>query len=476
MFATRGRVPLWWRIFHPATLIVELLKVYTVPLVMPIDYILSLVLDGPENTAGWSLIKKYGPPLAVAGAAKWYFGGTPNTFDRDVNGKVYLITGGTLGLGAQIAYELAVKGAQIVFLVRLLTDLWTVEFIDDLRQRASNFMIYAEECDLADLHSVRLFATKWLDNQPPRRLDGVVCCAAECIPYGSDRQSTANGIERQLGVNYVGHYHLLTLLAPALRVQPPDRDVRIVVATCATHLIGSVVLDDLWYQKRPYPKRLPWQVYGTSKLYLGLFAQEFQRQLDNYERKDKTPCNVRINMANPGIMRSALTRRFISVGTIWGLFLYLLLYPIWWFFFKLASQGAQLFMFALWAPFLRQIPGGQLIQECKVVTEKRSEYDNENLQKKLFDLTAKHIEELEKAAAVERNRANKNGKKKPQTDLAQKPASEAELMDKIDQIRALLNMGASQSKTTKDDPLPLFPLDAELVEAVGGKGTPRKRK
>lgn len=421
---------------------------------MPVDYILSLLLDGPENTAGWPLIKQYAPPLALAFAAKWYFGGTPNQWDRDVNGKVYMVTGGTSGLGAQVAYELALKGAQIIFLVRDPSSPWTVQFVEDLRERSNNFMIYAEQCDLADLHLIRLFATKWLDNTPPRRLDGVICCAAECLPVGAPREATANGIELQTGVNYVGHYHLLTLLAPLLRVQPPDRDVRVVVALCATQALGTIDEGDLFYTDKPYPLRQPWMVYGTLKLLLGVFCQEFQRQLDAYERKDKTPCNVKVNLVNPGVMRSALTRRFILMGTILGLVFYLVLYPVWWFFLKLASQGAQLFLFAIQAPFLRQTDGGQLVQECKLVQKRRAEYDDAELQARVFSATAKFIDDREREAA------RKRPKEKKKVDMLKAPATEADLMDKIGELRKSIGMPAAAS-ASRD--LPLFPEASDLT-------------
>lgn len=174
-----------------------------------------------------------------------------------------------------------------------------------------------------------------------------------------------DGIESQIGINYLAHFHLLTLLGPSLRVQPPDRDVRVLIANCSSQNLGDVDMNDLLWQNKQYPKNQPWKVYGTSKLLLGLFAKEYQRHLMAYERKDQTPCNVRINMVNPGLVRTPSTRRFISMGTIWGLLLYLIMFPIWWLFLKIGSQGAQSFYFALFAPFLMKLEGGNLIQECK---------------------------------------------------------------------------------------------------------------
>lgn len=427
---------------------------------MPIDIASSIFFEGPQSVPGWEYIKNYGPPILAASAIKFYFGGSSNTFTRLLHGRVYMITGGTTGLGAVMAYELASKGAQVILLTRSTDDAWTVEFIEDLRDKTDNFMVYAEYCDLSSLHSIRLFATKWLDNSPPRRLDGVICCASECIPKGRPRQTSVDGIEAQLAVNYFAHYHLLTLLKPAFHVQPPDRDIRIVLTTCSTQAAGQVEKDDLLWEKRKYLVLKPWQLFGTSKLLLGMFGRLFQRKLVEYERKDKSPCNVKVSIVNPGIMRSSSTRRYFSMGTVWGLLIYVILYPIWFLFFKSPVQGAQSLLFAILAPMLGANDGGNIIQECKIAKSGKSEYADYVLQDQVYEETAKIIERLEKLSAIERKKqekktgADKKRKKAEQEkmeDLQEKPKTDEELQYKINMIRK--SMGISTSK----DEMPLFP-------------------
>ncbi|CAH2354174.1 uncharacterized oxidoreductase [[Candida] railenensis] len=382
---------------------------------MPINIIGAMLIDGPDVLPGWSYIKAYGPAVAAIGALKYYFGGSQNTWERDMHGKVFIITGGTSGVGAHVAYELASKGAQVILLCRKVEDQWLVDFIDDLRESTNNFLIYAEEGDLSSLHSIRKFATKWLDNSPPRRLDGIICCAAESVPPYVDRQITIDGVERQIGVNYLGHFHLLTLLSPSIRVQPPDRDVRVVLATCASQSLGEIdpdLADVLWQNKR-YPKGKPWKVYGTSKLMLSMFSKEFQKRISLYERSDKTPCNVRTISVNPGVMRTASTRRFLSFGSVFGLIVYWLLFPIWFILLKSGSQGAQSFLYSIYSGEFAQIEGGKFVHECRIVSPSRKELANEDLQGSLYDKTEKLIEQIELQSAKERKKNElKNGKKK----------------------------------------------------------------
>ncbi|KAG7664487.1 uncharacterized protein J8A68_001993 [[Candida] subhashii] len=347
--------------------------------------------------------------------------------------------------------------------------MWLAEYIDDIRDSTNNGLIYAEECDLSSLYSIRKFVTRWLDNATPRRLDGVICLAAECIPRGKERQITMDGVERQIGINYLAHFQLLTLLGPSLRVQPPGRDVRILIATCSSQgLVQELDMDDLGWEKRRYPKSEPWKLYGMSKLLLGLFAREYQEQLMKYERKDLAPCNVRINLVNPGLLRSPSTRRFISMGSIWGLVIYLILYPIWWLFFKSLEQGAQSFYFALFAPIFMKVEGGNLIQECKILTKIRKEYNDRELQQELFTKTEELIKKLETASAIERNRNQTKEEKElakkaeiaKKSDLTKKPETTEDLEYKIKALRNQIGIASGSSQGSQE--LPLFPDDDAL--------------
>lgn len=449
---------------------------------MPVNFLTSVVFDGPDVIPYWKQIKEYGPIvgpiLLTLGGLKYYSHGATNTWDRDMHGKVFMITGGTSGIGAEIVYELGKRGAQLILLTRRTNDQWIAEYIEDLRDKTNNGLIYAEECDLNSLYSIRKFATKWLDNTPPRRLDGVICCAAECIPKGGLKQFTIDGIEKQMGINYLAHFHLLTLLGPSLRVQPPDRDVRVLIATCSSQNLGDVELEDLLWENKEYPKNQPWKIYGSSKLLLGLFAKEYQRKLMAYERKDQTPCNVRINMVNPGLVRTPSTRRFISMGSIWGLFLYLIMFPIWWLFLKSVTQGAQSFYFALFAPIFMKIEGGNIIQECKIMTKARKEYTDEELQVKIFKQTEELIKKIEMKSAIERKRHENSSKSKQEKkkeldrkkDINIKPETPEELEYKLNTLRNQIGIGIGNGNNGDPNEMPLFP-DDEALKSVGNSGS-----
>ncbi|CDK28829.1 unnamed protein product [Kuraishia capsulata CBS 1993] len=372
---------------------------------MPIDIIRTVIASGTESLSWWPQLVRYGPVVLAVGGLKYYFTGTHNTWERDMNGRVFIVTGGTSGVGAAIVKELAKKGAQLILLSSQVDRTqWFVDYINDLREETNNILIYGEQCDLSSLYSVRKFATTWLDNVPPRRLDGVICCAGESIPPGTARSVSKDGIESQIAVNYLSHFHLLTLLSPALRAQPADRDVRVIVTSCVTQSLGEIDLEDPLWQTKKYPQNRPWNVFGTSKLMLSMFAKEYQRRLEAVPRKDNAPCNIRVNVVNPGIMRSPSTRRVLSLGSIWGLFIYLLTYPIWFVLLKPTEAGAQSFLYALSAPVLAELKGGNYIQECHITQPARKELDDQQLQVKLYEKTEACIAQIERKSASAKKR------------------------------------------------------------------------
>jgi NAD(P)-dependent dehydrogenase (short-subunit alcohol dehydrogenase family) len=324
---------------------------------------------------------------------------------------------------------LASRGAQIILLVQQpLSDPFLVDYIEDVRTSTGNELITAEHVDLASLHSIRLFATKWVDNAPPRRLDMVILCANTMTPAGSKASITEDGLESTWGLNYIANFHLLSILSPALRVQPPDRDVRIIFATCSSYIGGKMPDFD------PKPKKakgdaeptefIPSNVYATSKLALNTFAVAFQKHLNAYVRPDKKPMNTHVIVVDPGWTRTPGMRRHLSFGSLWGLALYLIMWPVWWLFLKSADRGAQTFLYAAMEAQWGRGEGGYFLKECRRVEWARTDINDEDLQKKLWASSEKTIELLEKEGA-KRRALEKKEKEKSEAKTAAKAKTTA---------------------------------------------------
>jgi NAD(P)-dependent dehydrogenase (short-subunit alcohol dehydrogenase family) len=318
-----------------------------------------------------------------------------------MHGKVVLITGGTSGIGAATALALAERGAQIVLLVHQSpTDIFLVDYIEDMREKSGNEMIYAEQVDLSSLYSIRKFATKWIDNAPPRRLDMIILCAATLTPPGKPRILTDEGLEETWAVNYLANFHLLSILSPAIRSQPPDRDVRIIFANCSSYVRSPAVEDGSVAMKKK--EWSPTLAYSRSKLALTIFGQAFQKHLDAYKRPDGAPMNARVIFVDPGYCRSPGMRRYLTRGTIWGLVVYLFMWQNVWLLLKSSQGGAQSFLYASMEVTLGRGAGGKMIKECQELKYARSDVKDERVAKKLWEGSEKLIERIEREEAVRR--------------------------------------------------------------------------
>ena len=334
-----------------------------------------------------------------------------------MHGKVIILTGGTSGIGASIALDLATRGAQLVLLTHQPpSDIFVVDYIEDLRERSGNELIYAEQVDLASLYSVRQFATKWIDNSPPRRLDMIILCAATLTPPGMPRVLTNEGLEETWMVNYLANFHLLSILSPAIRAQPSDRDVRIVFSTCSSYHYAPAIGDgSVAMNKKDWT---PGLAYSRSKFALTIFGHAFQKHVEAYKRPDGLPSNARVVFVDPGYSRTPGMRRWLTRGTLWGLALYLVLWQNAWIFLKSAEGGAQSFLYAAMEVTLGRGHGGKMIKECQELEFARSDVKDEKVAKKLWEGSEKLIERVEREEAVRRALAKKE---KAELEKEQKP-------------------------------------------------------
>jgi NAD(P)-dependent dehydrogenase (short-subunit alcohol dehydrogenase family) len=368
---------------------------------MPLPIIAEFLWKGiPSFPNGWTILKVV-LAIAVVALIKWSSKGTSNTSERQMHGKIVMITGGTSGIGADTALGLAERGAQLVLLVHQSPkDIFLVDYIEDLRERSGNELIYAEQVDLSSLYSIRQFATKWIDNAPPRRLDMIILCGSTLTPPGKPRVLTDEGIEETWMVNYLANFHLLSILSPAIRAQPPDRDIRIIFAHCSSYIRSPPIEDGSEAMKKK--EWTPSKAYARSKLALTIFGQAFQKHLDAYKRPDGLPMNARVIFVDPGYSRTPGMRRWLTRGTLWGLGVYLILWQNAWLFLKSSEGGAQSFLYAAMEATLGRGAGGKMIKECQEVNYARADVKDEKSAKKLWESSEKLIERVEREEAVKR--------------------------------------------------------------------------
>ena len=130
-------------------------------------------------------------------------------FRGNISGKVFVITGGYSGIGAETAKAILAEGGRVVIGGRDTTRL--AEFISSLSRtylsQGHERNVDGFALDLADLDSVKNFALYVQDKYQKDKLilinnAGIICHASK----------TKQGLEIQFGVMVVGHFLLSKLL------------------------------------------------------------------------------------------------------------------------------------------------------------------------------------------------------------------------------------------------------------------------
>ncbi|KAL9058075.1 MAG: hypothetical protein Q9162_001937 [Coniocarpon cinnabarinum] len=403
---------------------------------MPIGFISEVFENGLPDSPRLNTSLKILSWILLLVLLKRYFGGASTSAERNMHSKVIMMTGGTSGIGASIAYSLAKRGAQLVLLTQYpLSDPFLASYIEDLRDSTGNELITAEQVDLNSLHSIRKFATKWTDNLPVRRLDALVLLASTQSPKGADVTISEEGVETMFQVNYLANFQLLGLISPALRAQPADRDVRVVIGNCSSYMNGEMpqsvpvpILPSALSTKSKNKKTRtpsgipkaanPSKAYGSAKLALLTFSNAFQKHLAAYERPDKNPAVARVLCVDPGFSRTPGMQRALTNGSLWGLLFYLLTWPMWWLVLKSAPQGAESFLYAIMEEKFAKGTGWHNIKECKEVGvgDKEVIVKSEEEQKRLWEMSDKAVEALERQAAQKRAVQKKEDEEKRKDD------------------------------------------------------------
>ncbi|WP_459617489.1 SDR family oxidoreductase [Bordetella sp. 2513F-2] len=205
-------------------------------------------------------------------------------------GRIFLVTGGTSGMGFEDAKALAAAGAGVVIAAR--NPQRGQEAIDRIKQEVPDAKVQFERVDLADLSSVRALGQRLGSTLP--RLDGLINNAAIMAP--PERGTSADGFEMQFATNYLGHFVLTAELLPLLRKSDSPRVVTL--SSIAVHR-GRINFDDL-QSAQAYA---PMATYAQSKLAGLMFAFELQR------RSDAAGWSIRSLAAHPGVAVTELVAR-----------------------------------------------------------------------------------------------------------------------------------------------------------------------
>ncbi len=191
--------------------------------------------------------------------SRWQATDTP-----DLTGKTVVVTGANSGIGLEATRVMVARGARVVMACRSVER--GQQAAATLAAGAGRTEVHA--LDLASLGSVRAFAQALKAPAIDILLNNA---GVMLLPYGT----TADGFEKQMGINHLGHFALTSLLLPKVLAAPRGRVVQ--VASIA-HRRARLDFNNLMCTDGHGYSAM--QAYARSKLANLLFAFELQRRLE----------------------------------------------------------------------------------------------------------------------------------------------------------------------------------------------------
>lgn len=275
----------------------------------------------------------------------------------DLQGKTAIVTGANSGMGMATVRALSDMGARVIMLCRSeRRGREALERLNSEKPRDLDLIL----CDLGDYDSVRSFVSKVRESYS--RIDILVNNAGF---ISLDRQETKEGLERQFGINHIGHFLLTTSLLDLM-----DEGSRIVVVASGAHKTGKIHFDDINLHKGFNV----FKAYSQSKLSNVLFTRELARRV-----KDK---GITVNCCHPG---AVATNIGIDRETGFGKTVTGLLKP----FFQTPEQGARTAVFLATDDSVADV-SGEYFYKCKIAKSSKRSKDME-LAKELFEFSSKLI-------------------------------------------------------------------------------------
>jgi len=203
-----------------------------------------------------------------------------------LDGKTVIVTGASGGIGIHTAKFMASRGARVIMACRNARKAQPIA--DSIIQETGNANVVVKVVDLADMDSVRDFATNINDTE--ERLD-ILINNGGMVAKGP-KQTSPQGFELTMATNHYGPFLLTMLLIEKLKRNAPSR---VVILSSTAHLLNILDINDLHYEKRTYGNV---RSYCQSKLCNLLFTRELARRLHG--------TGVTANCLHPGVVATEL--------------------------------------------------------------------------------------------------------------------------------------------------------------------------
>lgn len=291
---------------------------------------------------------------------------------KELEGKVFLVTGATEGIGKVTALDLLRRGATVGIVGRNKEK--TERVAEELRAQSGSDALEVYLGDMSLIAGIRGVASAFKAKHD--RLDVLVNNAGGVF---TDFQLTADGIERTFALNHLGYFLLTVELLDLLK---KAGHARVVSTSSGAHALGDgidlariVKRDGLGYGAGGY------RAYGESKLANILFTREVARRYGQF--------GITATCVHPGWVNTGFALN--NAGTILAK-LTGLTAPL---FARTPAKGAETVIWAATSPEAATLTGVYLHDKKVARTSKKAQDDA--LARDLWTLSEKVCAEAEPA-------------------------------------------------------------------------------
>ncbi len=275
--------------------------------------------------------------------------------------KVCIVTGSNSGIGKETTLALANMGAKIIMVVRNLER--GEQARGEIVNETGNKTLVLMHCDLSSFESINKFTKEFLGSYD--KLDVLINNAGAVF---SKRQTTVDGFERTLAVNYLGPFLLTKKLLPLLKLSAPSRVINL---SSGLHKSAKIDFDDLQSTKNYDGMK----VYAAAKLMVIMYTYELARRLED--------TGVTVNVAQPGFVATNLGR---NSGSLLSYLMFKMVRPLQ----ISAKKGAETSVYLASSEKVKGVTG-KCFSKLKETATAQVSYDQEK-QKLLWNKTSELLE------------------------------------------------------------------------------------
>lgn len=199
----------------------------------------------------------------------------------------------------------------------------------DVRDKSGSNQVSFMKLDLESFESIREFSRQF--HEAEKKLDILINNAGLL----ANHQVTKDGLEKNIGVNHIGHFLLTHLLLDMLKFAAPSR---VVIVSSGIHQL-AVIRKDEFERNKTFNQ---WKAFSHSKLANLLFMRELSKRL--------VGTGVTANAVCPGATSTEAIGKF-------NILVRMFMYPIQKLFFRSVEIGAETYVMVAVEPELEKVTG-----------------------------------------------------------------------------------------------------------------------